>query len=52
MKIALAQMQSVGGFESAGTSSVWNLQGKLIAQLSKNQEGFLIYDTDNERISN
>lgn len=38
-------------FESAGTSSVWNKKGSLIAQLSDEEEGVLIFDTDTEEVT-
>jgi len=35
-------------FESAGQSMIWNKHGNLIGQLSKTDEGILVYDTKNE----
>lgn len=37
-------------FQSAGQSSVWTKQGQLIGQLSGQQEGFLIFNTETEEI--
>lgn len=37
-------------FESAGRSSVWNKQGKVIGQLDDVCEGILILDTDSENV--
>lgn len=34
-----------GGYQCAGKSSVWNLEGELVAQLDDKTEGALIYDT-------
>jgi predicted amidohydrolase len=39
-----------GGYECAGLSSIWNKDGKIIAQLDKTREGQLIYDTETEEI--
>lgn len=33
-------------FESAGQSSIWGIDGKLISQLDNENEGILIYDTE------
>ncbi|TRX51987.1 carbon-nitrogen hydrolase family protein [Fulvivirga sp. M361] len=37
-------------FESAGKTSVWNQQGKLIGQLNNLEEGALIFDTNTHSI--
>ena len=41
-----------GGYQCAGKSSIWNNEGKLIAQLDDITEGFLIYDTASGEIIN
>jgi hypothetical protein len=37
-------------FESSGQSSIWTTEGVLIAQLDYQNEGCLIFDTENEEI--
>jgi predicted amidohydrolase len=37
-------------FVSAGTSSIWNNQGQLAAQMNSTDEGILIIDTDTQEI--
>lgn len=39
-----------GGYECAGKSSIWNNEGKLIAQLDNSTEGLLIYDTNLKKV--
>lgn len=34
-----------GGYQCAGKSSVWNMEGELVAQLDDKMEGTLLYDT-------
>lgn len=34
-----------GEYECAGKSSIWNQEGNLVAQLSSDEEGVIIYDT-------
>ena len=40
-----------GGYQCAGKSSVWNTEGKLVAQLDDKMEGVLIYDTKAETVA-
>jgi predicted amidohydrolase len=37
-------------FESAGKSTIWNKNGKLLAQMDEQSEGILIFDTETEQI--
>ena len=37
-------------FYGAGQSAIWNEKGDLIAALSKDQEGLLLYDFENHSI--
>lgn len=39
-----------GGYQCAGKSSVWNSEGKLIAQLDDLTEGIILYDTETKAI--
>lgn len=39
-----------GGHECAGKSSVWDNNGKLVAQLDDKTEGLLIYDTESKEV--
>lgn len=39
-----------GGYDCAGKSSVWNTEGKLIAQLDAINQGILIFDTNTEKV--
>ncbi len=37
-------------FMSAGKTAVWNKDGQLLAQLDDTNEGYIIFDTDNEAV--
>ena len=37
-------------FKSVGQSSVWTKNGTLAGQLDENNEGLLIFNTDNEKV--
>ncbi len=53
--IPILMSNSIGysdNFLCAGQSAIWNKNGNLIAQLDKNSEGILIFDTENETAKN
>jgi predicted amidohydrolase/GNAT superfamily N-acetyltransferase len=37
-------------FVSAGQSSVWNREGKLLCRMGEHEEGIIVLDTDNENV--
>ncbi|CAD0009247.1 carbon-nitrogen hydrolase family protein [Flavobacterium salmonis] len=39
-----------GGYECAGKSTIWNDKGQIIAQLGRNEEAVLVYNTETEEI--
>ncbi len=39
-----------GGYQCAGKTSVWNKKGVLIGQLNDKEEGFLLFDTETNRV--
>lgn len=38
-------------FISAGYSSVWTKEGKLITQLESQSEGIMVFDTETEKVT-
>lgn len=42
---------TTGGYDCAGKTSAWNKQGALLAQLSYEDEGLLIPDTENDNVA-
>ena len=52
-KTPILMSNSIGycdGFLSFGNSAIWNKKGRLIANLDKENEGLIIYDTETEII--
>lgn len=52
-KIPILMSNSLGAsddFAANGLSSVWNKKGKLLGQLDEEHQGFLLYETETERV--
>jgi predicted amidohydrolase len=53
LKVPVLMSNSVGvadGDRCAGRSTVWNDEGKVLAQLGEKEQGFIVYDTQTKKV--